>query len=111
RTRRRTSSLYQVPFACQMRDCPTIRRAVRMYTKLPNFIPDTVLSALTRGEILVLIYILRRTLGFHKRRDAIPLRQFVHGIVAKDGRRLDCGTGLSRRQVINCIASLEAKGI
>ena len=70
------------------------------YTRLPNFVVDDYLDDLSPHELKVYIYILRRTEGFQKETDQIPLSQFMYGIVTKAGKRLDKGVGLKRRQVL-----------
>lgn len=76
------------------------------YTKLPNYIVDDYLSTFDASELKVLLYVLRRTVGFQKPVDRIPFRQFMTGIPG-----LDAGTGLGRRQLIYAIQSLEEKRI
>ena len=81
-------------------------------TPLPDDIYDEWAPLLGEAELKVLLYIVRRTLGFRKEADAISLTQFTGGIVARDGRVLDRGCGvMSRRHVIRALASLEDKGL
>jgi hypothetical protein len=66
---------------------------------------------LSGPELKVMLYIIRRTLGFKKQVDAISLNQFHHGIKTKDRKVLDKGCGLkSRSHIIRTLASLEATG-
>jgi len=58
-----------------------------------------LLPDLGLAEWRVLLYVVRRTLGFKKLSDAITLDQFTEGIVTRDGAKLDGGTGLSRSNV------------
>jgi hypothetical protein len=80
-------------------------------TPTPDEIFDRFLTALTHGELKVLLYIVRRTYGFKKESDAISLKQICEGIRKRDGEQLDSGTGLERRSAIRVVKSLEAKGI
>jgi hypothetical protein len=47
------------------------------------------------------MYIVRRTLGFHKLSDAISLSQFQYGLITAEGRRLDYGCGIRRADTIS----------
>ena len=80
-------------------------------TPTPDDVFDVFLSALSHAELKVLLYIVRRTFGFKKDTDRISLKQIAEGIVTKQGRRLDSGTGLSRRGTIKAVKGLEAKGL
>lgn len=80
-------------------------------TPVPDDIFDVIAPELTEAELRVLLYIVRRTFGFKKDGDSISLSQMVKGIVARDGRGLDRGTGLSRQGVINGITGLLEKGV
>lgn len=81
------------------------------YTQVPDDVFDVIAPELTESELRVLLYIIRRTFGFKKDRDAISLTQMVDGIRARDGRVLDKGTGMSRRGVMKGCAGLIDKGI
>ena len=81
------------------------------YTQVPDDVFDVIAPELTEAELRVLLYIVRRTFGFKKDRDAISLTQMVEGIRARDGRVLDKGTGMSRRGVMKGCAGLIEKGI
>jgi hypothetical protein len=74
----------------------------------PNDYVDSVMPHLTGEEFKVLIYAVRRILGFQKRQDRISLSQFTDGIKNKDGEILDSGTGLSVATVKKCLANLVA---
>ena len=80
-------------------------------TPTPDDVFDVFLPVLTHAELKVLLYIVRRTFGFKKDADRISLKQIAEGIVTKQGRRLDSGTGLSRRGTIKAVKGLEAKGL
>jgi len=81
------------------------------YTQIPDVLIDEWAPHLSPAELRVVLYVARRTFGFHKERDAISLSQLCNGITAHDGRRLDYGTGLSRKGVISACASLSMKGL
>ena len=80
------------------------------YTMVPDQVFDVLLPELTHPELKVLLYITRRTFGFKKRSDSISLSQLINGIVTRDGRVLDRGTGLSRSSVRRGINGLLEKG-
>jgi hypothetical protein len=80
-------------------------------TPVPDQLFDELLYRLSSAEMMVLLYIVRRTFGFKKPSDNISLRQMVEGIRTKDGRVLDRGTGLSKATVARVLASLEAKKV
>lgn len=78
-------------------------------TPIPDELFDDLMADLTGAELKVLLYICRRTFGFKKASDTISLNQIASGIVTKEGRVLDHGTGLSKRHVQRALKSLEAK--
>jgi len=81
-------------------------------TPLPDEIYDEWAPMLGEAELKVLLYIVRRTLGFRKDADAISLAQFTSGVVTRDGRTLDRGCGVtSRRHIVRALAALEDKGL
>lgn len=78
----------------------------------PNGYVDDIMPYLTGEEYKVLIYAVRRILGFQKRQDHISLSQFTDGTKSvKDGHTLDSGTGLSRETVKNCLDNLVKFGL
>lgn len=76
------------------------------FTQTPNIIFDELMSDLTDSELRVLMYICRRTYGFHRESDRIAYRQFEYGI---DG--LDKGCGLRSEAIGIALKSLEERGI
>ena len=75
------------------------------YTQVPNEIMDRWLPDLTGAELKILLYLARRTFGFHRDCVEIGLRRICNGIPGKDmGTGLHIETARSRR-------SLEAKGL
>ena len=81
------------------------------YTMVPDELFDELLPDLSGAELKVLLYIIRRTLGFKKGSDTISLSQMLYGIETKDGTTLDRGTGLSRPTLLRALQSLKAKNI
>jgi len=93
-------------------DMPTLRGLPNPNTTpLPNCIVDDYLPFFTGAELKVILYLVRRTLGFHKTRDAISLSQICNGIVRKDGRRLDRGTGLHKSTACDALNALTGWGM
>ena len=75
-------------------------------TQLPNIILDKVFPLIPEAEARCLIYICRRTFGFHKGTDRISFSQFMDGIKDRRGIVLDYGTGLSRQAVAVALKNL-----
>ncbi|MBN1312867.1 MAG: hypothetical protein JXB30_15745 [Anaerolineae bacterium] len=80
-------------------------------TPTPDELFDVWLPQLSGSELKVLLYIVRRTLGFKKDADTISISQICNGITTRDGRVLDQGTGLSRNTAIQAIKGLTEKGL
>src|SRR5438067_1649473 len=80
-------------------------------TPTPDDLFDRFLPELSGGELKVLLYIIRRTLGFKKETDAISLSQLTSGIKTRAGKHLDHGTGLSLSAVKVAVRSLERRGL
>lgn len=72
----------------------------------PNIYVDKYMPFLTDKELRVLIYMMRRIFGFHKRQDHISLSQITDGIFNAQGERLDYGAGLSRPAAVKAISGL-----
>ena len=81
------------------------------FTPVPDEFFDFFLPDLTVSEFKVFLYIVRRTLGFKKRMDAVSLTQICEGITRADGEVLDRGTGLTRRGAVYAIEGLIDKGL
>ena len=78
----------------------------------PNELADKWMAILSDPELRVLLYIVRRTLGFSKDADPISIKQFTDGITTRDGRVLDSGCGVkSRTSVVKALTSLEARDL
>ena len=80
-------------------------------TPVPDIYFDLLLPELSLAEWRVLLYVVRRTLGFKKLSDAISLDQFTHGIARRDGSVLDRGTGLSRSNVHEALNRLTMRNV
>jgi hypothetical protein len=80
-------------------------------TPVPDLLFDHVMQELNEGELKVLLYIIRRTFGFKKQSDDISLAQMVEGIVTKEGKVLDRGTGLSKKTIMAALRSLKDKNL
>ena len=66
---------------------------------------------LNGSEQKVLDYILRHTWGYNKTFDRISLSQFKHGIITKNGKRIDAGIGVKKDEtILNAIKKLEKIG-
>jgi len=79
-------------------------------TQIPNIINDFLIPQLPEAETRIILYICRRTFGFHKEEDQIAFSQFINGIKTTDGRLLDMGTGLVRGSVNTALKSLIKSG-
>ena len=80
-------------------------------TQIPNIILDFVVPQLPEAEARCLLYICRRTYGFHKKEDRISFTQFMNGIKSRDGKILDYGAGLARTSVSDGLSNLVKSGI
>lgn len=63
-----------------------------------------------KPEFRVLIYVVRRTLGYKKRYDKISIGQMHKGIKQHNGTVLNRGTGLSKASIVRAVANLEKQG-
>lgn len=82
-----------------------------LYTQTPDAFFDWVAPFLPEIELRVLIYLIRRTLGFKKQGDQVTIDQIAGGIVTREGARLDWGTQLGERSVQRALVGLEEKGL
>lgn len=80
-------------------------------TQIPNIILDIVIPQISESDGKCLLYICRRTFGFHKEIDRISLSQFINGIKNRDGEKLDNGCGVSRPAVVNALKNLVGSGL
>ena len=81
------------------------------HTQIPNYYLDKIMAFVSDAEWKCLSYIARRTFGFQKQSDRIALSQFCEGIIDKDGKILDYGTGLSKPTVVKSLENLFSLGI
>jgi hypothetical protein len=81
------------------------------YTQIPDEFFDVLAPRLTEPELRVLLYVMRRIIGFKKSADDISLKQIVEGITTRDGRVLDLGAGVSKPTAIKGLRGLVEKGI
>jgi hypothetical protein len=80
-------------------------------TPVPDSYFDLLLPELGLAEWRVLLYVVRRTLGFKKLSDAISLDQFTTGVTTREGSKLDAGTGLSRSNVHEALNQLVMRNV
>ena len=92
--------------AARRSDAGSPASAANAYTMVPNFIIDEFLSQLPAAEFQVLIYLIRRTIGFQRTSDTISISQFLQG------NKRDGGCGVKNRQtLLRAISGLEARGL
>lgn len=90
---------------------PPLPQLEANFTQIPNEIFDCWLPRFrSLAEMKVVFYIARHTYGFHKLFDCLTLSQFQHGVVKKDGTRLDNGTGLARDNICEGLKQAEEDG-
>ena len=75
-------------------------------TQVPNDIMDFLIPRIPPAEAKCMLYICRRTFGFHKEEDRISFSQFINGIKSREGKRLDYGAGLARPSVSEALKNL-----
>jgi len=81
-------------------------------TATPDEIFEEWVHVLSHAELLALLYVVRRTLGFKKDADSISYTQFLHGIVTREGKVLDRGCGIkSRGTLAAALRRLEERGL
>ncbi len=81
-------------------------------TATPDEIFEEWVHVLSHAELLALLYVVRRTLGFKKDADSISYTQFLHGIVTREGKVLDRGCGIkSRSTLAAALRRLEERGL
>jgi hypothetical protein len=76
---------------------------IKNFFSLPNEMINIVAQITNMAELKVIIYIMRHTWGFHEYGicKAISTDEFMHGRRRADGSRMDEGTGMSNRSVID----------
>jgi hypothetical protein len=88
-----------------------IQNLIPNSTQTPNVIFDLILPRIPEAESRCLLYICRRTFGFHKEADRISFSQFIDGIKTKEGKILDYGAGLARASVAKGLKHLTLAGV
>lgn len=78
------------------------------FTTVPNDLLDRFLAQLSGAELKVLLYIVRRTFGWHQDEASISLNQMERGRTV-GGKVVDQGTGLTRKTIYTAVRSLEAR--
>ncbi len=81
------------------------------YTPVPDELFDELMVDISGAELKVLLYIIRRTIGFNRDADTISLSQMLNGIRLADGRVLDRGVGLSKKTLLLALRTLEERRI
>src|SRR5205823_6114798 len=79
--------------------------------QVPDELFDYWLPRLSDAELFILLYIVRRTLGFHKAADIITPHQFLSGVRTRLGIVLDEGCGISRKHLYHALGGLKDKGL
>ena len=69
------------------------------FDPIPSGLSEDWLSEISGPQLKCYFFICRRTLGFQKEWDAISNEQFQFGVVDKNGKHIDCGTGLSESAI------------
>jgi biotin operon repressor len=80
-------------------------------TQIPNIITDIIIPQIPEAEARCLLYVCRRTFGFHKVEDQISFSQFEKGIQDKNGKKLDFGAGISREAINKALKNLIEAGL
>lgn len=90
---------------------PEVRRFKRSNTTpIPNDVLDWLPGELNGGEQKVMVYLCRRTFGFHRDYEAVSFQQLAKGLWI-NGRQVDTGAGLSERAAKTAVKALEDKGL
>lgn len=76
---------------------------IKNFFSLPNEMTNVIAHITNLAELKVILYVMRHTWGFHEYGicKAITTDEFMHGRKRADGTRMDEGTGLSNRSVID----------
>lgn len=68
---------------------------LKNYSSIPNYFIDNIVRSISASESVVMLCILRKTIGFQKLEDQISLSQLVEM------------SGITKKTCINCLKSLE----
>ncbi len=87
-------------------------RPTANYFRLPNNWTDITASMATWAEHKVVEYVLRHTWGYQEYglRRRITLDEFMNGRKRTDGSRLDRGTGMGKKAIIDGIRAAVRQG-
>lgn len=77
--------------------------------RVPHSFLD-VMFKLNETECKLIIYIMRHTWGYGDDEKSITMDEFISGRKRKDGTRIDGGTGMSKRSIINGLKRAEENG-
>ncbi len=75
---------------------------------LLNIFYDRYAAHLTQAEILVCMFIFRRTYCFNKVQERISTEEFINGVYTDDGQTVTGGIGLHRVSLHKILKKLEA---
>ncbi len=81
------------------------------FTQIPDQLLDQQLHLLSHAELKVLLFIMRHTFGYKRDGDHLSARQIAEGIVGRDGKRVDHGTGCEIATVRRTVKRLEELGL
>ena len=73
------------------------------WTKIPHALIDELHRFSTKGELAVVLYVLRHTWGFQDQWKKITLDEFENGRKRKDGSRMDGGVGMRKQAILKGI--------
>ena len=79
------------------------RKDLPNFTQIPNHILDEILPNITGAEGLVLVFLCRKTYGWHKKEDKISISQFEKGTALKGNSIRRALKNLENRKIINRI--------
>ena len=83
------------------------------FFRLPNEWTDITAKLTSLAEMKVVEYVLRHTWGYSEYDivKKITTDEFMHGRKGKDGNRIDSGTGLSNKSVVEGLSKAVAHGL
>lgn len=84
----------------------------RDFFKVPHDFIEAMARIDNLSELKVIIYVMRHTWGFqeYEAHKKITTDEFMHGRKRNDGSRMDRGTGLSNRSIIDGIEKARKHG-
>ena len=82
------------------------------FTPIPDVVYDVFPHVLSHRAYLIVRYVCRHTFGWKKKTDNISLHQMMHGVVKKDGTRIDYGCGIKKKaSIVAGVKEAESQGI